>query len=462
MIKYDSIVLEHIYKEVNKMSKFKKMAALFLAAVMLTCSLAACGNSTSTGSTSAGTNASAGGGEKTLEFWHIQTTEPWPTIIQASADRFMAANPDVKVNITVMANDAFKQKLSVAMSSGQMPDIFLSWGGGPMNEYVDAGNLTDLTGYMEQDNYKDKFLDAAIAQASYNGKIYGFPTENVSTCTVFYNKEIFEQYGFTEPKTLSDLEAICDALLEDGIKPFSLANKTQWTGSMYFMNFATRQGGTAPFADALSGKGSFENEVFEYAGTKIQEWVDKGYFNDGFNGADEDSGQSRQLLYTGDAAMTIMGSWFVSTVRGENPDFYEKVGAFNFPEVEGGSGNPKTIIGTIGDNIYHIASTSAYPDEAFEMLTYLLDDQAVSERIDGGKIPPLKGMELSDPILQKIFDDVESAPDVQLWYDQSLPPEVSEVHKSTSQEIFGKTMTPAQANEKLQQAMDEYLTKKGG
>ena len=46
-----------------------------------------------------------------------------------------------------------------------------------------------------------------------------------------------------------------------------------------------------------------------------------------------------------------------------------------------------------------------------------------------------------------------------MWYDQSLPAEVAEVHKSTSQEIFGGTKTPKDADKELQAAMDAYRAK---
>jgi raffinose/stachyose/melibiose transport system substrate-binding protein len=295
---------------------------------------------------------SAGGG-KTLELWHIQTTDPFPKIIQDSVNRFKAANPDYKVNVTMVANDAYKQKLAVAMSSGQTPDVFISWSGGPMIEFVNANALADLTPYMNSNSYKAKFLDAAIAQVAYKDKLWGVPVENVAIASVFYNKDIFAQYNLKVPATIAELESVADTLLANNIKPFSLANKTQWTGSMYFMFFATRRGGVAPFAKALEGTGSFTDPAFIYAGQKIQEWVDKGYFNTGFNGLDEDSGQSRQLLYRGEAAMIVMGSWFISTVMGENPDFAKKIGLFNFPKDETGAGNANTVIGTIGDNFYH-------------------------------------------------------------------------------------------------------------
>jgi raffinose/stachyose/melibiose transport system substrate-binding protein len=258
---------------------------------------------------------------------------------------------------------------------------------------------------------------------------------------VFYNKEIFARFGLTIPTTISELETIADTLVANGIKPFSLANKTQWPGSMYFMSFAVRRSGIEPFIKAVDGSGSFMDPSFIYAGQKIKEWVDKGYFNIGFNGLDEDSGQSRSLLYNDDAAMTMMGSWFVSDVYGEDMDFASKLGFFMFPRDEQGSGDPNIVLGTLGDNFYHVSASCANPEKAFELCTYLLDAQAVQDRIDCGDIPPLKEVTLTDPLLDAILTVVKQAPDIQLWYDQSLSPEVAEVHKITSQEIFGGTLT---------------------
>jgi raffinose/stachyose/melibiose transport system substrate-binding protein len=386
---------------------------------------------------------SAGSGDKkTIEFWHIQNVEPAPTFIGNAVKRFEEANPDYKVNITVTANDSYKQKIAVAIASEQAPDVFMSWTGGTTNEYVKAGRLADLTPYFNANDYRAKFLDAGIAQATVDGKIYGFPCESAAIEGVWYNKDIFARYNIKVPATIAELEAACDTLKANGIIPFSLANMTKWTGMMYYQILPARHGGLAPFANAVAGTGSFEDPAFVWAAEKIQSWVRKGYFNDGFNGLDEDSGQSRTLLYTGQAAMHIQGSWFTSNVQGENPSFIDKIGFFNFPADETGTGNPKTVTGTIGDNFYHVSSKSAYQDKAFEMLTYLLDEQSVKDRVAAGRIPPIKGLTITDPLASQVFDAILAAPDVQLWYDQSLAPEVADVMLSASQELFGLSITP--------------------
>jgi raffinose/stachyose/melibiose transport system substrate-binding protein len=418
----------------------KKIVLIVLAVVLAATGMVSCGK-----------------GGNQIEIWSIQMDGDGPGTFQRAIQRFNQANPNVKVNLTVMANDAYKQRLAVAMNSKKTPDLFLSWSGGPMYEYANNKVILDLTSYMNANNYKARFLDAAVAQASYQGKIWAVPVTNVSVCTVFYNKEMFQKLGIRVPSTIGELEAACNTLKANNITPFSLANKTQWTGSMYFMFLATRHGGTQPFINAVDGSGTFMDPAFIYAGDKIQEWVNKGYFLPGFNGLDWDSGQARSPLYQGETAMLIMGSWFVSQAMGESPEFFSKMGIFSFPRDENGTGNPGTVIGTVGDNFYHISATSKNPDKAFELLTFLMDDDGVKDMLNDGKIPPVKGVSITDPLLAELFGQVQAAPDMQLWYDQSLSPAVADVHKITSQEIFGGTLSSREAAQRLQDAQAAYL-----
>jgi len=403
------------------------------------------------------TGCKQSGGANTLEFWSIQVDGDNPAILQRAIDRFNSVNPNIKVNLTLISNDSYKQRLAVAMAAAQTPDLFFSWSGGPMYEYVNNGIIADLTPYMNNDNYKDLFLDAAIAQGSYQGKIWGFPLTNVGVCTVFYNKEIFAKLNLNIPQTIGDLENVCATLIANKITPFSLANRTQWTGSMYFMFLATRRGGVEPFISAVDGSGTFMDPAFIFAGNKIRQWVNSNYFLPGFNGLDWDAGQARAPFYRGDTAMLIMGSWFVSQAKTESPEFFEKMGIFNFPRDENGVGYAETVIGTVGDNFYHISAASKNPAKAFEFLTFLLDEEGVKDALDDGRIPPVKNVTLDDPLLAELFAMVQAAPDMQLWYDQSLSPEVADVHKITSQEIFGGTITSQEAAQRLQAAQEAFL-----
>ena len=49
-----------------------------------------------------------------------------------------------------------------------------------------------------------------------------------------------------------ELEEDCDKLLEAGYVPFSLANGSKWTGSMYYMYLVARHSGNDEFAAAYT------------------------------------------------------------------------------------------------------------------------------------------------------------------------------------------------------------------
>ncbi len=398
-----------------------------------------------------------------ITFWHIQNTGTGPEMIQQAVDRYMADNPGVTVEVVPMQNDPYKTRIRTAMGAGDPPCVFPSWGGGPLFEYVQAGQAIDLTDYMEADNYLERFVPASLSNVTFDGRIYGVPVENTAIAIFYYNKAIFDRFGLTPPETWSELLELAQTLIDNGVVPFSLANKTKWTSSMYYMYLVDRLGGPEVFASAANRTGgSFEDPVFIQAGEMVQELVNMGAFIEGFNGLDYDTGQSRMPMYADQAAMELMGTWQIATYLAENPEFYnEKLGFFPFPAVEGGKGSPTNVVGTVGDNFYHISAACPYPDEAFEMIQYLIDDESVAFRVETGRIPPVVGVAdmLTDPILKEVIRLVEEAESVQLWYDQYLPPELGEVHKDAMQALFGLEITPEEAARRHEEAAVKFFGK---
>lgn len=445
-----------------------KIAALAMAATMAV-SLAACGNEGSGGGSSSGSGSSSqansslqnnSDNDKVITYWNIGTEGADKQALEYAIDEF---NKNTKSGYTVLniptQNDNYKEKLVVAMSSGECPDMYTSWSGGPMNEYIKSGFAQPLDDLYEKTGLKDEFMEAALAQATYDGKLYAVPTYNVSLAGVFYNKEIFEKYNLEVPTTVSELEAVCDKLKKEGITPFALANGPKWTGSMYFQCLAARKGGLTPFQSAVSGEGTFEDECFIYAGEKIQEWVKKGYFPEGVNSLSEDDGQAKQLMYQETAAMMVIGSWYTGTFPADSPEFYEKIGWFSFPKVDDSDADASIQIGTIGDQFISFNCTGEKLEAAFECATYYASEDAKKLMVEVGKIPPTKDAAdlITDSVTKQILDAAANASSVQLWYDQYLPPAVAQVHLDTCQGLFGLTVTPEEASAQFEKAMEDYL-----
>lgn len=464
--------------------KHAKLCSLLLAAVMVFTLMAGCDSitgqtvpdpqpTTPAGQTedTAPTDAPVDDGtlkltdkDMTITLWDIATDEPANIIQPAAVERFMAAYPNIKVDNTHIQNDTYKEKLVIAMSSGQCPDMYIHWAGGPMNEYIDSGFGVPITDLMDKYCEVD-FLEAALAQCTYKGEIYAVPYGGLSGSGIYYNKTIFDKLGLGIPETISELESHCETLKANGYIPFSLANQSKWTGSMYFMYFASRYGGVDEFNKAVAGTGTFESDAFKYAGDMIQKWVKAGYFPDGVNSLSPDDGQDRQLMYTDEAAMMLHGTWQSGAMKGDSPDWYlENIGYFAFPKLEGSSADQSIVVGTAVGNAF---SFNTGDDEDLRRACFVLatqffnDDTYNKDQVEAGNMPSIEGMGDNHPdaCMLQVWKDFSSASNVQLWYDQYLPPEVSEVHKSTSQELFGLTKTPEEANAELQAALEKYLNK---
>ena len=308
------------------------MKSLKTVLVLCICAVFAA-NLTANGEKEAG---AANSGLEDIVYWNGGVDDPDKSIYEYAVEAYNSL-PDRKYNIKNVPtmNDNYKEKLVIAMSSGQCPDIYSSWSGGPMIEYIKAGFAQPLDDLFAGSQAEKNLMDAAVAQGSYDGHLYALGMLNVSLSGVFYNKEMYDKYGLSVPETIGELEKNCDVLVQNGITPFALANASKWTGSMYFMNLATRYDGLEPFKAAADGTGTFEHESYVYAGEKIQEWVKKGYFPEGVNSLSEDDGQARQLLYQETAAMSCIGNWYVGVMMNDSKEFYDKMGWFPFPALEG-------------------------------------------------------------------------------------------------------------------------------
>lgn len=444
----------------------KKILATVLAMTMVA-GLAACGSSSGSSSSGDASNDAAAGTEtaaatdddKVITFWEIGTDDPDKSLWASAADWYNeTVSPESGYTVEVVAttNDQYKQKLSVAMSAGECPDMYIHWTGGPMIEYINSGYAQDITDLMDSNGITEKYIEGAISQASYDGKIYAVPVMNDSVASFFYDKALWAEKGYEIPTTIDELEALCDQMVADGITPFALANSSQWTGSMYYCYLVARYGGADIITNAYSGEGSFVNDATEYAGQKIEEWVEKGYFPEGVNSLSADDGEDRALLYQG-AGMMLQGSWQVASIMNENPDFYENLGCFAFPTLEGSDADQSIVLGTLGDNFVSFSCTGEKLQEAFKVATYYSSDEYMQQAVEAGKLPPLKAATSEEPAWQDILTSINNASSVQLWWDQYLPSSVAEVHKSSTQKLFDISSTPTEVAQEQQDAMDEYL-----
>lgn len=437
----------------------KKILAFVLAATMMFGCMTACSGGESTSSSESSSSASESSGssatsdeggepagdvnevEGTLTFWHGATDDIRQQMYDNAIARFNEQYPNVKVEQTKLDSDAYKTKIKTVMGAGatDIPDVFMSWGGDALKTYVDYGLVADITD--EFAGYKDEYYDFAFGLSTYDDKIYGVGI-GIAPSAVFYNKDIFEKVGVEVPTTYEELDQVCAKLKEAGYIPFALGNKNKWPGLLEYTMLGVDLGGKE-MADGLVNRTvSFDNEVFVEAGYRLLDFVDKGYYPDGANGIDHNAGGTRMMFYNEIAAMFIMTNGFISNCQAEDPDFYDKVGAFQYPVCD-----EATTGGVVaGGNVFSVSSQMEDTQMGADFLYYLTNAELSQEYLDaGGSFTGAKDVTISDPLVQAQFDALMNAKWTQNFYDQQFVAEVGEAFKDATQAIYGKTMTPEEA-----------------
>ncbi len=462
----------------------KRSLALLLAAAMVT-GLTACGGGGSettaaetTKAASAETTAAPAEGEKsdapaegeksdapaadgeeiTLTVWHIAIDETRHQTVTNAMNRFMEKYPNVKVVDVPNENDPYKTKLATAMAAGEEPDIFVSWGGGWLESFIDEGKVLDIDDRVKE--IADEYYPAALSLFQIKGKNYSLPY-SCGPVPVYYNKQIYADLGLEVPTTIEEFEANCDKIKEAGIIPLALGNSSQWPAALTFTYLSMREGGTQPFLDAYNREngGTFEHESFIKAGARLQDWVKKGYYPEGCNGINYDTGGSRMLFYNGMAAHIVQTNGMFSNCRSEAPEFYENnLGIFGFPVIEGTDGNAKQILG--GGNAYSISASCEHPDEAFELIHMLTDKEFGQESVDiAGVISGVKGVTMPNELTKAADEFIQNAEYIQNFYDQFLPTDLGALHKQTTYDLVGLECTPEEAAAKMEELAKQTLDK---
>jgi raffinose/stachyose/melibiose transport system substrate-binding protein len=395
----------------------------------------------------------------TINWWHISTADNHKAAFQKMADDYMAAHPNVTINITVLENEAFKSKLTTVMQSGEPPDIFQSWGGGVMNEYATAGLLRDITPELDADGgaWRNTFASGALGVYSYKGENYGVPWD-MGMIGFWYNKDLFAQAGIqAPPKTWTEFLDDVKALKAKGITPIALGGGDKWPGMHMWAYLVTRIGGKANFEGALLRTGKFTDAPFVEAGKKIQELVALQPFQDGFLAATY--GDEATVMGNGKAAMELMGQWAPSVEAANSTDkkgIGDKLGFFPFPMVEGGAGDPADAVG--GGNGFAVGKNA--PDAAVDFVKFLTnaDNQVVLAKL-GVAIPVVKGGEagLSDPLMIELQKTFAAAKYFQLYYDQALPPAMGSVINDSTQGLFAGSLTPEQCAQAVEDSAQQNL-----
>lgn len=228
----------------------KKIMAVTLCLAMVSTFAVGCGQKNETDS---GKSEEKSSGKVEIEFVQVkrEAAESYTKVIEA----FEKENPDIVIKQNVVP-DA-QEVLMTRASSDSLPDMMNHW---PTDaqfvQFEDEGLLLDLSEKDYMKNIDSKYLDAVKAK---DGKNYIAPY-NVNFMGVYYNKDKFEEAGYTMPTKWDELIALAEEIKAKGETPFILPNKDSWTVSNLWSNIEARDLGSHEdeFEKMKAGEESFE------------------------------------------------------------------------------------------------------------------------------------------------------------------------------------------------------------
>ncbi len=229
----------------------------------------------------------------------------------------------------------------------------------PMDRYLDKPSWDGKT------TWRETFLPGSLERYTYKGKVYGIPLL-YSVMSFWYNKGMFEQHGWKPPRTWDELFDLCEKIKAAKIHPIAFQGRYHSYAQMLIDSAYYRLvGKDRYYAQKNIEKGSFANPEFEKALDLVQK-LSTRYFQPGAMGMSHT--ESQMEFFLGHAAMIPCGSWLKSEMLGKIPEGF-RLGAFNFPIVPGGKGDPTAINTSSG--YYFVFRDSKHPQEGIEFLRFM-------------------------------------------------------------------------------------------
>ena len=386
----------------------------------------------------------AAAGEITFWTWRQEDRAAYTELF---AD-FTRANPGTTVKFEAFSAENYNTIVSTALAGGQGGDVLHTRAYGGLEQFAKAGYLLKLdpAAVPELANLPADALASETLRA--DGQVYSLSFAS-QTLGLFVNKDVFARAGVTAPETWDQLIAVSKALKDKGITPIANGMATAWMDEVFASIFTNPFLGPEFVADILAGRANFEDKRYVAALAKLQELRD--FMPPGFSGIDYAT--SQQLFLSGRAAMFAGGSFEIANFRKQNP----KINMEFIAPPAAVAGGPRPV-SKFYDGGYAVNAKSAKQDEALKLLRYMgTPVYGTKFATLLGNISPIKGVEISDPMLAGVARmNATAMPYIMAVYFRYDTPTGSQLLQDGMQKLMAGSMTPPELGASLTQGIARY------
>ncbi|HPX92611.1 MAG TPA: extracellular solute-binding protein [Bacillota bacterium] len=350
------------------------------------------------------------GGEITLNALFMKQAGYSEDEVTAMTDEFMAANSNIKINLTFVAYEELEPKILASAESGGY-DVVLGdciW----PPAFAEAKLVLDVTDKVEKLDLDDIY-EGALDSCKYEGKYYGLPWLN-DVQYLFYNEAMLEQVGISKPPaSWSEMFEFAQKIKDAGIVEYPVVSSWAQAECMItaFTVIAGVHGGA--FVDASNNPtiNSAENL------TALEFWVES--LNNGLINPTSIEMIEDDVLNTfcaGNAAFAVNWTYMNSVMN--DPEQSAVAGQCKIAIIPG---EGDIVSATVNGGMPLMITTGCkHPDEAWEYMLYL-SSKDVQAKYCANALPIWKSLYTDSRVIETAGADLVEASGTQFQYIENRP-----------------------------------------
>lgn len=380
--------------------KRKRIKCLGLALCCMASSLFICG-----------CGASANDGKIEIEV--VQYKPEAANYFKTVEDEFNATHDDIHLTIS-SPNDAMTI-LKTRFIREDYPDIIGIGGDINYSYFVDAEILADISDYSGLQDINQGYLDIdeALELVPVDGT---FAVPYVANAAgILYNRDMFEEHGWTIPETWEEFIALCDTIKGEGILPFYFGFKDTWTCLAPWNSMAVDLSPADTTKQVNRGETTFSKEYREISEKylKLLDYGPDDPFAYGYNDA-------CTAFARGESAMYPIGSYAAPQILSVNPDL--KLDSFVMPANDSKDGN---TLNSGVDLQFCVMAECRNKEAAYEVLDFLFADENIQKYIDAQTAIPCKDGDFELPSILDGMTEYITSGNMKDYQDHYYPSEMA-------------------------------------
>ncbi len=314
-------------------------------------------------------------------------------------------HPEIEVEYPPCDTNTREQVIKTAIAAGDPPTLGYYWGT-RVNSFYDNGMCLDLADLIDPELLAGINEQMLAPCKGDNGEIYAIPVKCVyHTC--YYNTEIFDRYGFEEPRTWDEMTEIFQKLKEDDIFGFS-TNSASMQDCLYGITYGELDAKVGPGTaygvangDVSVAPGTDAGNVIADCIKQVQEWYEAGYWYPGDGGINCSPDDANAAFAQGRCAVIFNFSGSLGTLV---PSCDFEIGTFLKPTSDASIESEENT----EPDVFFIPS-NASPEQintGVAFLEAILSQEIQQAVVGGNQIPSMTTYEYTDmsPILEEVID----------------------------------------------------------